>query len=146
MRYPRAVPPPLTDAELQTLRQILVELRQGSGQELPRATLARLAALGHGGARLTIDMTAAAQLGAPVVVVQPPPAPDPCFATLTPRQREVAGLVATGLRNKDIALALGIGLGTVKDHVHAILERTGLDSRAAVAAAWQGGAPGGSPR
>lgn len=44
--------------------------------------------------------------------------------------------MAVGLRNKDIGLALGIALGTVKDHVHRVLDKTGLDSRAAVAAAW----------
>jgi DNA-binding NarL/FixJ family response regulator len=52
------------------------------------------------------------------------------------REREVAGLVAAGLRTKDIALALGIAVGTVKDHVHRILDKTGLDSRAGIAALW----------
>ena len=40
---------------------------------------------------------------------------------------------------KDIAIALGIRLSTVKDHVHRVLDKTGLDSRAAIAAAWRGG-------
>jgi DNA-binding NarL/FixJ family response regulator len=33
---------------------------------------------------------------------------------------------------------LVITLGTVKDHVHSILAKTGLRSRAAVAATWHG--------
>ena len=54
---------------------------------------------------LTIDVKAAALLGQPVVVLRPRAGAeeDPCFATLTPREREVAGLIAAGLRNKDIA-------------------------------------------
>ncbi len=133
----------LSDDELRSLRAVLSELAARDGQSLPRAALARLASIKPDGTVLTLDMAAARVLGAPVVVITPPvDPPDPCFATLTPRQREVAELVATGLRNKDIAVALGIGLSTVKDHVHAILDRSGLDSRAAVVAAWRGQAPG----
>jgi len=130
----------LSDDDLRALRDALHALQTGQGGAIPRATLARLAGKGH---HLTIDMAAADTLGAPLVVVRAARAPDSCFDALTPRQREVAALVATGLRNKDIALALGIRLATVKDHVHAILSKTGLDSRAAVVAAWGGQAPGG---
>jgi len=58
------------------------------------------------------------------------------FAPLTARERQVAALVARGLRNRDIADELVLSLATVKDHVHSILLKTGLKSRAAVAAAW----------
>lgn len=64
------------------------------------------------------------------------PRTEPLFDALSPREREVAGLVAAGLRNRDIALALGIKVATVKDHVHRILHKSGLDSRAHVAAIW----------
>jgi RNA polymerase sigma factor (sigma-70 family) len=37
-------------------------------------------------------------------------------ATMTPREREVIGLVASGLRNRDIAARLDISLQTVKVH------------------------------
>jgi FixJ family two-component response regulator len=37
-------------------------------------------------------------------------------ATMTPREREVIGLVASGLRNRDIATQLDISLQTVKVH------------------------------
>ena len=38
------------------------------------------------------------------------------LATMTPREREVIGLVASGLRNRDIATRLDISLQTVKVH------------------------------
>jgi DNA-binding NarL/FixJ family response regulator len=72
----------------------------------------------------------------PVVFVSP--RPDPRFDALSKREYEVATLVAAGCSNQQIAEALFISLGTVKDHVHAILTKAGLPSRAAVAAAWYG--------
>lgn len=47
---------------------------------------------------------------------------EPAGTGLTPRQREVAALMTRGLTNKEIAGVLGIGAGTVKAHVAAILE------------------------
>jgi DNA-binding NarL/FixJ family response regulator len=64
-----------------------------------------------------------------------------CFASLSPREREVAHLLAHGASNAEIAEALVISVGTVKDHVHRILEKTELRSRAAVAGAWHDGDP-----
>jgi DNA-binding NarL/FixJ family response regulator len=58
------------------------------------------------------------------------------FSQLTDREREVAALVARGLRNAEIARELFISTATVKDHVHRILRKTRLSSRTAVAAAW----------
>lgn len=134
------MPGPLSDDDLARLRALLPALAARQGGPLPRDLLAKLAGVG-GGAQVTIDLQATEALGHPLVVVQPAASgPDPCFDGLSPRQREVAALVATGLRNKDVALALGISVATVKDHVHRILAHTGLDSRAAVAAAWGGAA------
>jgi len=70
--------------------------------------------------------------------VQAAPGTASCFAALSPRERDVAALLAGGASNAEIAERLVIALGTVKDHVHAILRKTGLRSRAAVAAAWHG--------
>ena len=39
---------------------------------------------------------------------------------LSPREREVARLVARGLANKEIARELGLSQGTIKIHVHNI--------------------------
>lgn len=48
---------------------------------------------------------------------------------LTQRQKDVAGLLAKGLTNKEIAAVLGIGTGTVKTHVAAILRELGASNR-----------------
>jgi DNA-binding NarL/FixJ family response regulator len=48
---------------------------------------------------------------------------------LTPREREVALLVERNFSNEEIALELGIELGTVKVHVHKILKKGGLSPR-----------------
>ena len=53
---------------------------------------------------------------------------------LTPREREILGLIDGGLMNKEIARALSIELTTVKNHVHHILEKLGVTRRAAAAA------------
>jgi DNA-binding NarL/FixJ family response regulator len=122
----------LDEATLAVIRDIVAEIKASPGH--PRDAVARLAGLLPPGLGLTLDLEAAKTLGESLVILRPSADPDPGFEHLTPREREVAGLVATGLRNKDIAVALGITLATVKDHVHRILEKTGLDSRAAVAA------------
>jgi DNA-binding NarL/FixJ family response regulator len=53
---------------------------------------------------------------------------------LTPRQREVLGLVGDGLSNADIAARLCISPRTVEHHVSAILAALQLRSRADAAA------------
>lgn len=55
------------------------------------------------------------------------------LVSLTPRQREIAGLIARGLRNAEIARALSLRDKTVENHVSEILRRLGLRSRAGVA-------------
>jgi DNA-binding NarL/FixJ family response regulator len=48
---------------------------------------------------------------------------------LTPRELEVAELIADGRSNKEVALILEISERTVKKHVGRILDRLGLDDR-----------------
>jgi DNA-binding NarL/FixJ family response regulator len=48
---------------------------------------------------------------------------------LTPREQQVLELVGEGLRNKEIALELGIQPGTVKIHLKHIFEKTGVRGR-----------------
>ena len=56
---------------------------------------------------------------------EPPGPPD----GLTPRESEIAELIAQGCSNKEIARALCIELSTVKNHVHHMLEKLGVRSR-----------------
>lgn len=64
----------------------------------------------------------------------PPPMPDAATgSTLTPREREIAGLVALGLSNRAIADRLVIAPGTVKIHVERILGKLGRTSRVQIA-------------
>jgi two-component system, NarL family, nitrate/nitrite response regulator NarL len=48
---------------------------------------------------------------------------------LTAREQQVLELVERGLRNKEIALELGIRPGTVKIHLKHIFEKTGVRGR-----------------
>jgi DNA-binding CsgD family transcriptional regulator len=49
--------------------------------------------------------------------------------TLSPREREVLGMIASGARNRTIAASLEISEFTVKRHVQNILRKLGLPSR-----------------
>lgn len=67
-----------------------------------------------------------------MVVAQPaPPKPEipPGFDELTPREREVLALIGQGANNREIAQALFLSEGTVKNHVTNILGRLGLRDR-----------------
>ncbi len=48
---------------------------------------------------------------------------------LTPREREVLGLLVRGQANKQIAAELGLGLRTVESHVSNVLAKLGVVSR-----------------
>ena len=63
----------------------------------------------------------------------PDATPDAGLATLTPRQRDVAALVARGMTNKQIAQQLGISRFTAETHVRNILDRLGAASRSEIA-------------
>jgi two-component system, NarL family, nitrate/nitrite response regulator NarL len=54
-------------------------------------------------------------------------------APLTPREREIAALVARNLPNKEIARHLRVGPTTVKNHVHNILQKLNIHRRGDVA-------------
>jgi two-component system NarL family response regulator len=58
--------------------------------------------------------------------------PAPCAADVEPltfREREILGLLSTGLGNKEIGRRLHITLQTVKNHVHRILEKLRVHRR-----------------
>jgi non-specific serine/threonine protein kinase len=58
---------------------------------------------------------------------------DEAISPLTPRQQEVAHLIAQGLTNPEIAQRLGLSVFTVRHHVSNILKKLGLQSRTQVA-------------
>jgi DNA-binding NarL/FixJ family response regulator len=57
------------------------------------------------------------------------PPPPPSLAELTPREKEVLRLIASGASNREIAGKLYISEGTVKNHVTNILNRLDLRDR-----------------
>lgn len=59
-------------------------------------------------------------------------------AALTRRESDVLALLEQGLSNKEIARRLAIGLTTVKNHVHRILEKMQVSGRGAAAARARG--------
>jgi len=116
------------DRTSERVRKLLAALRKRP-TEFPAAELLELA---DEPLEVVIDRSG----DDPVVFVAP--RPDQRFDVLSEREHEVATLVAAGFSNRQIGEALFISLATVKDHVHAILTKTGLESRAQVAAAWYG--------
>ena len=95
--------------------------------------VAALHALRETGLDVDIDRRSVA----PVVYVRDRIGVD--VGSLTDREREVAMLAVAGFANRQIAHGLGISLHTVKDHMHAVLHKTGLASRSQLIAAWYGG-------
>ena len=55
------------------------------------------------------------------------------LSTLSSREREIAGLVAQGLNNQDIADQLVVSMATVKSHMQHILKKIGGASRVHIA-------------
>jgi two-component system nitrate/nitrite response regulator NarL len=59
-------------------------------------------------------------------------------SVLTPREAEIAYLIARGLHNKEIARELHLSEGTVKMHLHHIYEKFHLDGRTQLALSMAG--------
>jgi two-component system nitrate/nitrite response regulator NarP len=55
------------------------------------------------------------------------------LASLAPRERAIVGLVAKGLRNRDVAAELGLTEGTVKVYLYRIYEKLGVSNRTELA-------------
>ena len=53
---------------------------------------------------------------------------------MSPREVDVLELASQGATNREIADRLYISVGTVKNHVHSILEKLHLKNRAQIAA------------
>lgn len=111
-------------------REVETELRRTLGPDVVDAAMAD-------GAKLAFDEIVAEALGGPRT------APDEAregaaalraLGVLTPREREVAGLITEGLSNRQIAARLVISQRTAEGHVEHIMAKLGFQSRAQVAA------------
>jgi DNA-binding NarL/FixJ family response regulator len=100
-------------------------MRSPAGWIAADADDARLAAAVHALAAglYVTDDAGSSELSVPAAAPGLPDDP------LTPRELEVFELLAKGLANRDIALALGISSHTAKFHVAQILEKTGAATR-----------------
>jgi DNA-binding NarL/FixJ family response regulator len=78
--------------------------------------------------------TSALVLEGPVLSVKPARGAAPPDV-LTPRQREVLGLLLKGKSNKEIARTLNLSEGTVKVHMAGLFRALGVNTRAAAAVA-----------
>jgi two-component system NarL family response regulator len=59
-----------------------------------------------------------------------------CLNALTQREREVLACLAAGDNNRVIAQRLGIGEGTVRSHVHVLLQKLQVSNRTQAALIW----------
>ena len=121
--------PSLDDRSLAALRRAVRELVRQAGRGISREAIVELAGIGDG-YELNI-------YGGDPPLALARPRRSPVFSGLTAREREVATLIARGDGNGEIAAKLVISEATVKDHVHNILRKSGLKTRAAVAGAWR---------
>ncbi len=60
---------------------------------------------------------------------QKPREPHPKNGSLSPREREIVGLVIQGYKNKELAERLTISEQTVKNHMHNIFDKLGVADR-----------------
>jgi NarL family two-component system response regulator LiaR len=109
-------------------------LKDAEPREIARAVRAA-----HAGEAL-LDPAIAARL---VAAIAEPPGARPA-QRLTPREREVLGLIGRGMPNKRIARELGVSEKTVKTHVGHVLAKLGVTDRtqAALHAVREGLTPG----
>jgi predicted ATPase/DNA-binding CsgD family transcriptional regulator len=121
------------------VRSRLDELAEAAGRELGQPAAAALLAEGaamsaHEAVRFAIVSAGEASGVAAQVRVPLQAAGSGAETTLTPRELEIAGLIARGLSNRGIADELVISPATAARHVANIFGKLGFTSRAQVAA------------
>jgi DNA-binding CsgD family transcriptional regulator len=107
-----------TAAAIELLRQAHAGLDHCGAARYRKQAAAELRRLGHRAAR-----------------VMPAAGPGESLTALSPREREVAGLAAAGMSNRDIAERLFLSPKTVESHLSRSYEKLGISSRAALAVA-----------
>lgn len=97
-------------------------------KDIPAQDLARAIQLAHKGI-FQLEPSIAGKLVGVLRGVKPAPPPPAASLDLTERERDVLKLIATGATNKEIARALCISEGTVKNHISNILTSLNLRDR-----------------
>ena len=90
-------------------------------------------AVGHGRERVILDLEVD-NLRCVLIQRQAPSLLMPPAVTLSPREQEIARMVAKGYPNKTIAAVLDISAWTVSSHLRRIFAKLGVVSRAAMVA------------
>ncbi|PKN58461.1 MAG: DNA-binding response regulator [Deltaproteobacteria bacterium HGW-Deltaproteobacteria-14] len=98
-------------------------LKSARGEELVSA----LRAVARGGTY--IDPTLAGTLVSRALGDAQPASEDEAYAGLTPREQQVLKLVAEGLSNKEIAVALDVAVKTVMAHRANLMDKLGIRNR-----------------
>jgi DNA-binding NarL/FixJ family response regulator len=115
--------------------QVLPALREGAAGYLlkdaaPAEVEAAIRAVHRGEGLLDPQVTSTVLAEMTRVAQRPPAGPDDAgLALLTPREREVLGLLARGLSNAQLARELVVSEKTVKSHVSSILAKLRLADR-----------------
>jgi predicted ATPase/DNA-binding NarL/FixJ family response regulator len=117
---------PLAAAAREALERSLAHARD-------RLPAARAATAWSEGSAMPMEQAIALALAVPAQVDQDGRKDADSAFRLSPREREVAILVAEGLSNRDIAERLVVSERTAENHVQRVLNRLGLRSRAQVA-------------
>ncbi|GAA2083238.1 LuxR C-terminal-related transcriptional regulator [Streptomyces albiaxialis] len=86
------------------------------------------------GTKLTMDAAVRLALAENAAAPEVPPQRRGPAEGLTPRERQVAGLVAQGLTNREIAQKLVVSKRTVDSHVEHILTKLGFSARSQIVA------------
>jgi DNA-binding CsgD family transcriptional regulator len=132
---PKTIAPRATPARV-AAPEPTEDLIHAAARRLVRAALADAAA---GGARLLLDVEVD---GVRCVLVRVPAA-DREPVVLSPREQEIARMVAKGYPNKTIAAVLDISTWTVGTYLRRIFAKLGVGTRAAMVARLQN--PAGYP-
>jgi DNA-binding CsgD family transcriptional regulator len=133
--FPEASDGALAPSELKALTE---------GAQIGNPGIRRVLTMEGSGERLRIEVTAVGKGKTQLHLWREPladletmgpeavPAPSPADG-LTQREREVALLVADGLRSREVAERLGIASQTVKSHLKTIFDKLGVRNRVELA-------------
>lgn len=114
--------------------RVVILVAHASEPEVFRAARAGAGAVWREDADPAELVTLVRKLASGVAVAPLPRQPRVRSPRLTPRERQVLQLLATGKRNAAIAQALGIGAETVKTYVGNVFDKLGVSDRGTAAA------------